>query len=122
LFKRQDRNVARKKRHLRVRKKVYGTAARPRLNVFRSLKHIYAQIIDDDRGITLVAASSLDPSIREGNGSCGNKETARKVGLLLGKKAMEKGIKQVVFDRGGYLYHGRVKELAEGAREAGLEF
>ncbi|NLP37159.1 MAG: 50S ribosomal protein L18 [Firmicutes bacterium] len=122
MLKRQDRNAARKKRHLRVRKKVYGTAARPRLNVFRSLKHIYAQIIDDDKGVTLVAASSLEPAVNEGKGSCGNKETARKVGLLIGKRAIEKGVKQVIFDRGGYLYHGRVKELAEGAREAGLEF
>jgi large subunit ribosomal protein L18 len=122
VIKREDKNFARKRRHLRVRKKVTGTSQRPRLNVFRSLKHIYAQLVDDINGTTLVAASSLDPSIREGKGSCGNKEAARLVGTLIASKAAEKGIKEVVFDRGGYLYHGRVKELAEGAREAGLEF
>ncbi|NLZ39001.1 MAG: 50S ribosomal protein L18 [Firmicutes bacterium] len=122
MFARHDKNKQRKRRHMRVRKKLQGTSAIPRLNVFRSLKHIYAQIIDDVSGVTLVAASSLEPSIREGKSACGNKEAARKVGLLIGQKALEKGIKKVVFDRGGYLYHGRVKELAEGAREAGLEF
>lgn len=122
MITRIDKNAARKRRHLRVRKKVSGTAERPRLNVFRSLKHIYAQVIDDTKGITLVAASSLEPAIREGRKSCGNKETARQVGRLIAERAMEKGINEVVFDRGGYLYHGRVKELAEGAREAGLKF
>ena len=122
MITRQDKNHLRKRRHFRVRKKVEGTVTRPRLNVFRSLKHIYAQLIDDVTGATLMSVSSLDPSIREGKSSCGNKEAARQVGTLIGRKATEKGIKEVVFDRGGYLYHGRVKELAEGAREAGLEF
>jgi len=113
-------NEARLRRHARVRKKVFGTAERPRLNVYRSLKHIYAQIIDDEAGKTLVAASSLDKELRNMYG--GNKEAAREVGKLVAKKALEKGIKKVVFDRGGYLYHGRVKELADGAREGGLDF
>lgn len=122
MITRQDKNVMRKRRHFRVRKIVSGTGERPRLNVFRSLKHIYAQLVDDTTGTTLVSASSLDPSVREGKGSCGNREAARQVGVLIAQKAKEKGISVVVFDRGGYLYHGRVKELAEGAREAGLEF
>lgn len=122
MITRQDKNMARKRRHLRVRKKIRGNAACPRLNVFRSLKHIYAQIVDDVTGSTLLAASSLDPSIREGKGSGGNKAAARRVGELIARRAAEKGITEVVFDRGGYLYHGRVKELADAAREAGLEF
>lgn len=112
-------NEARLRRHKRVRKQISGTQDRPRLCVFRSLKNIYAQIIDDDKGVTLVSASSLDKSI-EGNG--GNKEAARAVGKLVAEKAVAAGIKAVVFDRGGYIYHGRVLELAEGAREGGLEF
>ena len=112
-------NKARLKRQRRVRGKITGTPARPRLNVFRSAKHIYAQLIDDMNGVTLVAASSMEKDF-EGNG--GNKETARKVGQAIGKKAVEKGITEVVFDRNGYLYHGRVAELAEGARESGLKF
>lgn len=120
MIKKVSSNKARQKRHLRVRNKVNGTAARPRLNVFRSLNHIYAQVIDDTQGVTLAAASSLDKEFGEGGG--GNKAAARKVGSLIAKKAVEKGIKQVVFDRGGYIYHGRVAELAEGAREGGLEF
>lgn len=112
-------NEARLRRHKRVRKQISGTASRPRLAVFRSLKNIYAQIIDDDKGVTLVSASSLDKAI-EGNG--GNKEAARAVGKLVAEKAVAAGIKSVVFDRGGYIYHGRVLELAEGAREGGLEF
>ncbi|MBS3898757.1 MAG: 50S ribosomal protein L18 [Dethiobacter sp.] len=122
MITRQDKNLMRKRRHFRVRRKLSGTVQRPRLNVFRSLKHIYAQLIDDVNGTTLVSASSLDPAISEGKGSCGNKEAARKVGTVIAQRAAEKGIKEVVFDRGGYLYHGRVKELADGAREAGLEF
>ena len=114
-----DTNKARLNRHKRVRGKISGTAECPRLNVFRSTKNIYAQIIDDVKGVTLVAASSLD---KEFNGNGGNKEAARKVGELIAKRAAEKGISQVVFDRGGYIFHGRVKELAEGAREGGLEF
>ncbi len=110
-------NKARLKRHMRIRNHISGTAERPRLNVFRSLKNIYAQIIDDEKGVTLVAASSLEI---EGNG--GNKDAAKEVGKLVAKKAAEKGIKAVIFDRGGYIYHGRVAELADGAREGGLEF
>lgn len=117
-----SKNDTRKKRHLIVRKKVFGTAERPRLDVFRSLNNIYAQIINDDEGITLVSASTLDKELKEGLRNGGNKESAKAVGQLIAKKAIESGIKQVVFDRGGYIYHGRVKELAEAAREAGLEF
>ena len=114
-----DTNKARLNRHKRVRGKISGTAECPRLNVFRSTKNIYAQIIDDVKGVTLVAASSLD---KEFNGNGGNKEAARKVGEMIAKRAAEKGISQVVFDSGGYIFHGRVKELAEGAREGGLKF
>jgi len=116
---RPDSNKARLKRHLRVRAKISGTAERPRLCVFRSAKHIYAQIIDDVTGNTLVAASTMDKDF-EGYG--GNKIAARKVGNMIAKKAIEKGISEVVFDRGGYVYHGRIQELAEGAREGGLKF
>ena len=111
--------ITRAIRHKRVRAKIFGTPERPRLNVFRSTKHIYAQIIDDVNGVTLVSASSLDKDF-SGNG--GNAEGARKIGQIIGEKAKSKGIDTVVFDRGGYIYHGRVKELAEGARESGLEF
>jgi large subunit ribosomal protein L18 len=102
-----------------VRGKISGTGACPRLDVFRSAKNIYAQIIDDEKGVTLAAASSLD---KEFAGNGGNKEGARKVGEMIARRAAEKGIQTVVFDRGGYIYHGRVKELAEGAREGGLKF
>lgn len=112
-------NKARLHRHKRVRGKISGTAEKPRLNVFRSVSNIYAQLIDDVKGITLVSASTLD---KELNGYGGNREAARKVGELLAKKAMEKNITEAVFDRGGYIFHGRVKELAEGAREGGLKF
>lgn len=118
----EDRNQARKVRHLRVRKKVVGTSERPRLNVFRSNRHIYAQIIDDTVGHTLVAASTMDPELREKLANGGNVEAARAVGELLARRAKEKGIHTVVFDRAGYLYHGRVAALAEGARAGGLEF
>lgn len=117
-----SKNVARKKRHLRMRNKVYGTAARPRLNVFRSLNNIYAQIIDDASGVTLVSASTLDKDVKDQIGHGGNKESAKKVGELIAKRALDKGIKTIVFDRGGLIYHGRVLELASAAREAGLEF
>jgi len=117
-----DRNKVRKIRHLRVRKKIRGTAERPRLNVFRSAKHIYAQIIDDEKGVTLVAASTLDKELRGSISNGGNVEAARKVGELIAKRAQAKGLKNVVFDRGGYLYHGRVQALADAAREAGLNF
>ena len=119
MFKKQDRQEARVRRHLRVRKKVSGTPEKPRLAEFRSEKNIYAQIIDDVNAVTLVAASSLDKDF-EGIGS--NKEAAKAVGEAIAKRALDKGIKEVVFDRGGFVYHGRVQSLAEGAREAGLEF
>lgn len=122
MFKKVDKNANRIARHKRVRRKVMGTAERPRLSVFRSSKNIYAQIIDDVNRVTLVAASSLEDAIKGDVSYTGNKEAARKVGELVAKKAAEKGITEVVFDRGGYIYHGRVLELAEGAREAGLKF
>lgn len=117
-----SRTAARKRRHLRIRKKVYGTPERPRLAVFRSLQHIYAQIIDDTKGITLLSASTVEPEVRKQLKSTGNAEAARHVGKLIGERALAQGITKVVFDRGGNLYHGRVKALAEGAREAGLGF
>jgi large subunit ribosomal protein L18 len=117
----EDRNISRQRRHLRVRKRISGTTARPRLNVFRSNKHIYAQLIDDVQGTTLVSASTMDKDLGfDGLGS--TVEAARKVGELVAKRAIEKGHKLVVFDRGGYLYHGRIQALAEAARTAGLEF
>lgn len=119
MIKKFDSNKARAKRHARVRAKISGTPDCPRLNVYRSTKHIYAQLIDDVNGVTLAAASSMD---KEFDGVGGNVEGARKVGELIAKRALEKNITDVVFDRGGYLYHGRVKELAEGARENGLKF
>lgn len=122
MVKQFARNKARLHRHDRVRSKISGTAERPRLCVFRSNKNIYAQLIDDVSGNTLVAASSLDKTIAEKLDTTGNKEAARAVGQLIAEKALDKGIKSVVFDRGGYIYHGRIKELAEGAREKGLEF
>ena len=114
-----DSNKQRLKRHKRVRAKISGTAERPRLNVFRSNLNIYAQIIDDTTGKTLVAANTTEKAF-EGKG--GNKDAARKVGQMIAERAKDKGISSVVFDRGGYLFHGRVKELAEGAREGGLQF
>ena len=114
-----DSNQARRRRHARVRGKVSGTAERPRLNVYRSLNHIYAQVIDDVSGATLAAAGSNE---KDFGMSGGNKTAAKKVGELIAKRAADKGITEVVFDRGGYIYHGRVKELAEGAREGGLKF
>lgn len=122
MFKKVDRNLTRKKRHTRVRGKVFGTVERPRLNVYRSLTNIYAQIIDDVAGKTLVAASSLDKEIKGKVSSTGNQEAAKLVGALIAKRALEAGVETVTFDRGGYIYHGRVKALAEGAREAGLKF
>jgi len=112
----------RQRRHLRVRKKVSGTPSRPRLAVFRSEHHIYAQVIDDTQGRTLAAASSLDPTVRGDVKYGGNVAAAQVVGRLVGERAREKGIQQVVFDRGGFAYHGRVAALATAAREAGLEF
>lgn len=119
MIKKKSSNVARMKRHQRVRKNISGTAERPRLSVYRSLNHIYAQIIDDTKGTTLISASSLD---KEFEGYGGNIDGAKAVGNLVAKKALDKGIKAVVFDRGGYIYHGRVVALADGAREGGLEF
>ncbi len=119
MIKKVDTKTARIRRHKRVRKNISGTAERPRLNVFRSARHIYAQIIDDSKGVTLVAASSMD---KDFDGYGGNVEGAKNVGKKIAEKAAAAGIKAVVFDRGGYVYHGRVEALAEGAREAGLEF
>ncbi len=115
----KDANELRVRRHRRVRAKISGTKECPRLGVFRSAKHIYAQLIDDVAGTTLASASTMD---KDFNGTGGNKDAARKVGKVLAERAKKQGITQVVFDRGGYIYHGRVKELAEGAREGGLEF
>ncbi|MDD6826684.1 MAG: 50S ribosomal protein L18 [Oscillospiraceae bacterium] len=119
MVKKADKNKAREARHRRVREKISGTPERPRLNVFRSTKHIYAQIIDDVNGVTLASASSLSKDF-DGNG--GNKDGARMVGQMIAKSAIDKGITNVVFDRGGNVYHGRIKELAESARENGLQF
>lgn len=117
----KSKAIGKQRRHERIRKKVGGTAARPRLSVYRSLNHVYAQIIDDSKGITIAAASSLDGSLKNVKQK-GNIAMAKEIGGLIAKKAAEKGIKQVVFDRSGYLYHGRIKALADAAREAGLEF
>ncbi|MBE7030000.1 MAG: 50S ribosomal protein L18 [Ruminococcaceae bacterium] len=122
MINKKSSNVQRQKRHMRVRNHVSGTATRPRLNVFRSASHIYAQVIDDTKGVTLAAASSLDKELAGKINNGGNKEAAKEVGMLVAKRAIDAGIKQVVFDRGGYIYHGRVAELAAGAREGGLEF
>ncbi|MDR0863153.1 MAG: 50S ribosomal protein L18 [Oscillospiraceae bacterium] len=119
MIKRPDTNAQRLKRHKRVRAKVSGTPERPRLNVYRSEKHIYAQLIDDLAGVTLASASSLE---KDFDGSGSNKEAAKKVGVAIAERGKAKGIVGVVFDRGGYVYHGRVQALAEGAREGGLEF
>jgi large subunit ribosomal protein L18 len=116
------KNLNRRARQIRTRKKVSGTAERPRLNVYRSLNNIYAQIIDDVNGVTIVSASTLEAELKGKFENAGNKIAAKSVGELVAKRAIEKGINKVVFDRAGYLYHGRVKELADGAREAGLEF
>ena len=119
MIKKPDSNKARLKRHGRIRNKISGTGERPRLNVFRSAKHIYAQIIDDNAGKTLASASTMEKGFE---GQCGNKEAARKVGKRIAEVAAKAGVTEVIFDRGGYIYHGRVKELAEGAREGGLKF
>lgn len=120
MIKKTSRNEIRKKRHLRIRQKLSGTPEAPRLNVFRSAKHIEVQIIDDVNQTTLVSASTRNKDLKIENG--GNVEAAKVIGKLIAEKAQEKNIKKVVFDRAGYLYHGRVKALAEAAREAGLEF
>ncbi len=116
------KEALRKRRHHRLRNRVIGTSARPRLNVFRSLLHIYAQVIDDSQGATIVAASSLDKDIKAQVSNGGDIASAKLVGKLVGERLKAKGIEQVVFDRGGYQYHGRVAALAEGAREAGIKF
>jgi len=121
VVKQFNSNKARLKRHKRVRAKISGTPQRPRFNVFRSANHIYAQLIDDVNGVTLVSANSLQKEFKSADNG-GNKEGAKAIGAAIAKKAIEKGIKEVVFDRGGYLYHGRVKELADAAREGGLIF
>jgi len=122
VYKRQDRKVALSRRHMRIRKNVVGTPERPRLAVHRTLAHIYAQIIDDTKGITLVSASTIEPDIKSQIGYGGNKTAAKEIGKIIAKRALDKGLNEVVFDRGGNLYHGRVASLAEGAREAGLQF
>lgn len=118
----QNKNAIRKGRHIRVRNKISGTAAKPRLNVFRSTSHIYAQLIDDVAGVTLVAASTLSADVKKEIEGKSKQEAAKAVGLAVGRQALAKGIEQAVFDRGGYLYMGRVQQLADGAREAGLKF
>ena len=122
MLKKADKNANRLQRHKRVRRKITGTTQRPRLCVFRSSNNIYAQIIDDTNRVTLVAASSLEADVKGAVNHTGNKEAAKLVGQLVAKKAVEKGITEVVFDRGGYVYHGRVQTLAKSAREAGLKF
>ena len=122
MLKKADKNANRLQRHKRVRRKITGTTQRTRLCVFRSSNNIYAQIIDDANRVTLTAASSLDAEVKGAVNHGGNKEAAKMVGEMIAKRAIEKGITEVVFDRGGYLYHGRVQVLAEAAREAGLKF
>jgi large subunit ribosomal protein L18 len=122
VISKDNKNTLRKGRHIRVRNKISGTAARPRLNVFRSTNHIYAQIIDDVAGVTLVSSSTLAGDVKKEIEGKTKQEAAKLIGLSVGKQAIAKGIKQVVFDRGGYLYTGRIQKLADGAREAGLEF
>ena len=121
MLKKEDRNLARRRRHLRVRRKVTGVPERPRLSVFRSLKHIYAQVIIDETGETIAAASTLDPEVREMlKAGVAKRDAAEMVGEVIGRRAVAKGVSEVAFDRGGYLYHGRIAALAEGARKAGL--
>lgn len=122
MIQKTSKNEVRLRKHVRVRKKVIGTAERPRLNVFRSLKNIYAQVIDDTTGKTLVAASTLDEAVKGKLKYGGNKDAAKEIGKIIAQKALDAGITSVVFDRGGYIYHGRIKELADSAREAGLNF
>ena len=119
MIKKTDRKAERQRRHVRVRRKISGTAECPRLCVFRSNSNLYVQVIDDVKGVTLAQASTLDKEVKTKKA---NKEAAKEVGALIAKRAIEKKIKTVVFDRGGYIYHGVVKELAEAAREGGLEF
>jgi large subunit ribosomal protein L18 len=121
----QKKRERRERAHHRIRTRVRGSAERPRLSVYKSLKYIYAQVIDDDRGVTLVQASSADPTLKgqlAGQGSAGSKAAAKLVGEIVAARAIEKGVAKVVFDRGGYVYHGNVQALAEAAREKGLQF
>ena len=122
MIKKQSRSEVRAKKHMKVRKRLSGTAERPRLAVFRSNSHMYAQVIDDTAGNTLVSASTLQKEVKDGLEKTNNIDAAAKLGSVIAKRAIDKGIKTVVFDRGGYIYHGKVKALAEAAREAGLEF
>ncbi len=122
MLKKMVKNEARQKRHRVVRNKIHGTADRPRLNVYRSLNHIYAQLIDDDAGVTLISASTLDKEVKEKAGKGYNLDAAKVVGQVVAGRALKKGVKDIVFDRGGYKYHGRVKVLADAARETGLNF
>ncbi|MDI9490039.1 MAG: 50S ribosomal protein L18 [Clostridiaceae bacterium] len=122
MIKKTQKNKIRQRKHARVREHISGTGERPRLSVYRSLSHIYAQVIDDITGTTLVAASSLDSEIKEQTNNTSNREAAKLVGELIAKRSLEKDIENVVFDRSGYIFHGRVAALAEGAREAGLKF
>ena len=122
MIKKIDKNKERVRRHERVRKKVFGTAETPRLNVYRSLNHIYVQIIDDTKGVTLCSASTMEKGVKDAIKDMSKTEAAKVVGKKAAEKALEKGVKQVVFDRGGYLYTGRVQAVADGAREAGLKF
>jgi large subunit ribosomal protein L18 len=122
MYRKTDKNLERQKRHQRVRNKIAGTPERPRLNVYRSLNHIYAQIIDDVAGNTLAAASTAEKDVQAQTAEMTKKDAAKFIGKLVAQRAMEKGVKSVVFDRGGYVYMGRVASLADGARETGLEF
>lgn len=122
MINKNDKNQIRKKRHLRIRKSIIGTNIRPRLNVYRSSNNIYAQIINDEIGETIVAASTLDTVLTDQVKHGGNRDAAKIVGKLIAERAIEKGVTEVVFDRGGYIFHGRIKELADAAREAGLKF
>ena len=122
MLKKVDRNLKRMERHYKIRNKIAGTPERPRLNIYRSAKHIYAQVIDDATGVTLVSASTQDKELQDKVAELTKSDAAKLVGQTVGQRAKEKGINTVVFDRGGYLYHGRVKVLADSARESGLEF
>jgi len=122
MSQKNQRETARQKRKVRIRKRIFGTEQRPRLSVFRSAKHIYAQLVIDSTGSTILAASTLSPDIRAEIGDLDKSDAAKKVGQWIGKKALEKNIQRVVFDRNGFLFHGRIKALADGARESGLEF
>ncbi|MFR5102056.1 MAG: 50S ribosomal protein L18 [Christensenellaceae bacterium] len=117
-----DKNADRLQRHARVRKKVFGTSERPRFNVYRSLNHIYVQVIDDVKGVTLISASTMEKAVKEQIKDMNKTDAAKVVGMTAAKKALEAGVSEVVFDRGGYIYTGRVKSVADGAREAGLKF